>query len=329
MIRANHSATHLLHEALRDSLGDHVAQRGSLNADDRLRFDFSHSKALSAQELSQVSAEVNRYIRQNSTVETRIMTPDDARAIGAQALFGEKYGDEVRVVSMGRADTGKGLDEQTWSIELCGGTHVTQTGDIGLCVLLGDSASSAGVRRIEALTGQVALEHLQAQSAQLVAVAAALKAPLSDAPARVGALLGERKALQNEVSQLRRELAMLASSGQRSASEVKKFNGISLISQVVPGVTGKDLPALIDEHKNILRSGAVLLIADNGGKAAVAAGVTDDLTDRLSAVDLVKTAVAELGGKGGGGRADMAQGGGPSAGNADAAIAAVEKFLGG
>ena len=328
-IRANHSATHLLHEALRDTLGPHVAQRGSLNAADRLRFDFSHSRALSAQELGQVSAKVNRYIRQNSTVETRIMTPDDARAIGAQALFGEKYGDEVRVVSMGRAETGKGLDGQVWSIELCGGTHVVQTGDIGLCVVLGDSASSAGVRRIEALCGQAALDHLQAQSAQLAAVAAALKAPVGDAVARVRALLGERKSLLNEVAQLRKDLAMAGGSGQGDGVKTKNINGLSFVALVLSGLAGKDLPALIDEHKKRLGSGAVLLIADNGGKAAVAAGVTDDLTARLSAIDLVKAAVAELGGKGGGGRVDMAQGGGPDAANAEAAIAAVEKLIGG
>lgn len=328
-IRAHHSATHLLHEALRDTLGSHVAQRGSLNAHDRLRFDFSHSKALSAQELHQVSAEVNRFIRQNTAVETRIMTPDDARAIGAQALFGEKYGDEVRVVSMGRAETGKGLDGQVWSIELCGGTHVAQTGDIGLCVVLGDSASSAGVRRIEALCGQAALEHLQVQSAQLAAVAAVLKTPSGDAAARVGTLLGERKSLLNEVAQLRKELAMAGNSGSSDGVKVQNINGIPFVAHVLSGVTGKDLPALVDEHKARLGSGAVLLIADTGTKAAVAVGVTDDLTDKLSAIDLVRAAVAELGGKGGGGRADLAQGGGPNAANADAAITAVAKLIGG
>ena len=184
-IRANHSATHLLHEALRVELGEHVAQRGSLNAADRLRFDFSHTKALSANELAVVEREVNSYIRQNTPVETRIMTPDDARAIGAQALFGEKYGDEVRVVSMGRAPTGKGLDKETYSLELCGGTHVKQTGDIGLCVILGDSASSAGVRRIEALTGAAALEHLNGQGARLAEIADTLKTSPADAAERV------------------------------------------------------------------------------------------------------------------------------------------------
>jgi alanyl-tRNA synthetase len=326
-IRANHSATHLLHEALRETLGDHVAQRGSLNADDRLRFDFSHSKALSAEELEKVASDVNRFIRQNSAVETRIMTPDDARAIGAQALFGEKYGDEVRVVSMGRAETGKGQDGMTWSIELCGGTHVKQTGDIGTFVLLGDSASSAGVRRIEALTGAAAFDHLSREAGRMADVSGMLKAQPAEVVDRVKALMDERKALQNEVASLRRELAMAGGAGQGAGPEAREINGVKFLAQALSGVSGKDLPALIDEHKERLGSGAVLLIADTGGKAAVAAGVTKDLTDKVSAVDLVKAAVVELGGKGGGGRPDMAQGGGKDAANADAAIKAAEAVL--
>ncbi len=328
-IRAHHSATHLLHEALRETLGEHVAQRGSLNAPDRLRFDFSHSSALSEEELAAIEAKVNAYIRQNTPVETRIMTPDDARAIGAQALFGEKYGEEVRVVSMGRAPTGKGLDGNAWSIELCGGTHVKQTGDIGLCVILGDSASSAGVRRIEALTGEAALSYLTQSARALNEVAGLLKAQPAEVAQRVRALMDERKALQNEVAQLRRELAMAGGRGQGSGAEAKDINGIQFVSQVLSGVSGKDLPSLIDEHKARLGSGAVLLVADAGGKAAVAAGVTEDLTARISAVDMVRAAVAELGGKGGGGRPDMAQGGGKDPSRAAAAIAAVEKLLGG
>ncbi|MFY0595819.1 MAG: alanine--tRNA ligase [Cognatishimia sp.] len=328
-IRANHSATHLLHEALRNALGDHVAQRGSLNAEDRLRFDFSHTKALTAEELAQVSQEVNTYIRQNTAVETRIMTPDDAREIGAQALFGEKYGDEVRVVSMGRADTGKGLDGETYSLELCGGTHVKQTGDIGAFVLLGDSASSAGVRRIEALTGPAADAHSASDAARLNDVLAVLKAQPSDVVDRVKGLLDERKSLQNEVAQLRRELAMAGGAGQGGGSEVKEINGIKFVAQVLSGVSGRDLPALIDEHKARIESGAVLLIADADGKAAVAAGVTKDLTDSVKAPDLVRAAVVELGGKGGGGRPDMAQGGAKSTENAEAAIAAAEAVIAG
>ena len=326
-IRANHSATHLLHEALRRALGDHVAQKGSLNARDRLRFDFSHSKALSAEELSAVEVEVNEFIRQNTPVETRIMTPDDARAIGAQALFGEKYGDEVRVVSMGfDAQSGKGGNGSTYSLELCGGTHVRQTGDIGAFVLLGDSASSAGVRRIEALTGESAQAHMSEQAQMLGEVASMLKAQTTDVAERVKALLDERKALSNEVAQLRRELAMSGGSGQGN-SEAKQINGVKFVAQVLSGVSGRDLPALIDEHKDRMGSGAVLLIADVGGKVAVAAGVSADLTSTISAVDLVKAAVVELGGKGGGGRADMAQGGAKDASNADAAIASAEAII--
>ena len=326
-IRANHSATHLLHEALREALGAHVAQRGSLNAEDRLRFDFSHAKALSPEEITQVERDVNRFIRQNTPVVTRIMTPDDARAIGAQALFGEKYGDEVRVVSMGMADTGKGANGNTYSIELCGGTHVKSTGDIGAFVLLGDSASSAGVRRIEALTGQPAMDYLRGQDMRLNEVALALKSQPVDAPARVKALLDDRKALANEVAQLRRELAMAGGPGQGETTEIRQINGTNFHGQVLSGISGKDLPALIDEHKTRIGSGVVLLIADTGGKAAVAAGVTDDLTGKVSAVDIVRAAVAELGGKGGGGRPDMAQGGGASAENAEAAIKAAETVL--
>lgn len=324
-IRANHSATHLLHEALRHALGDHVAQRGSLNAQDRLRFDFSHNEAISAADMSRVETEVNSYIRQNTTVETRIMTPDDARALGAQALFGEKYGDEVRVVSMGQQQgSGKGSEQDTYSLELCGGTHVQRTGDIGAFVMLGDSASSAGVRRIEALTGETALAHLRAQDHLLAQTALELKSPSNVVPERVRALMDERRNLTNEVAQLRRELAM---SGGASTPEAKEINGIAFHAQVLTGVTGKDLPALVDEHKTRLGSGAVLLIADAGGKAAVAAGVTDDLKGALSAVDILRAAVAELGGKGGGGRPDMAQGGGASVENADAAIEAAQNVL--
>ena len=327
-IRANHSATHLLHEALRDALGDHVAQRGSLNAPDRLRFDFSHGNALSAEELAQVEADVNAMIRQNTAVETRIMTPDDARALGAQALFGEKYGDEVRVVSMGRLlGSGKGTDGNVYSLELCGGTHVRQTGDIGAFVVLSDSASSAGVRRVEALTGQAAIAYLKDQEARLNAVAAVLKAPASEAADRVKALMDERKALANEVAQLRRELAM--SGGAKAEEPAKEINGMAFKAQVLAGVTGKDLPGIIDEMKGQMGSGIILLIADADGKAAVACGVTADLTGKVSAADIIRAVTPELGGKGGGGRPDMAQGGGASVENADAAIKAAEAVVAG
>ena len=318
----------MLHEALRRRLGDHVAQRGSLNADDRLRFDFSHAKALSAEDLRAVETEVNAFIRQNTPVETRIMTPDDARGLGAQALFGEKYGDEVRVVSMGHLDgSGKGNDGATYSLELCGGTHVTQTGEIGMFVTTGDSASSAGVRRIEALTGQAAYEYLMAQNTALSLAAAELKSPLSDVPERVKALLDERKSLSNELAQLRRELALSGGASNGGGVDVKDIGGIGFVAQVLPGVSGKELPSLIDEHKTRLKSGAVLLISDADGKVAVCAGVTKDLTESLSAVDLVRAAVPLLGGAGGGGRPDLARGGGNDINGAEAAIAAAQQIL--
>jgi alanyl-tRNA synthetase len=324
-IRANHSATHLLHEALRRALGDHVAQKGSLNAPDRLRFDFSHTKAVAAAELAAVEAEVNGFVRQNLPVETRIMTPDDARALGAQALFGEKYGDEVRVVSMGALPgSGKGTAGDTYSLELCGGTHVARTGDIGAFVLLGDSASSAGVRRIEALTGQAALDHLRAQDARLGEVAAALRASASEVAERVRSLVDERRALQAEVQQLRRDLAMGAGTGGPSTQTV---NGVTFVAQVLTGVSGKDLPSLIDALKGQIGSGAVLLIADTGAKPAVAAGVTADLTGRISAVTLARAAAEAMGGKGGGGRPDMAQAGGTDIALADAGIKAAMAAL--
>ncbi|GAB1480666.1 alanine--tRNA ligase [Paracoccaceae bacterium] len=326
-IRANHSATHLLHEALRRALGDHVAQKGSLNAPDRLRFDFSHSKGLTPTELKSVQAEVNDFVRQNSPVDTRIMTPDDARALGAQALFGEKYGEEVRVVSMGVLEgSAKGADGNTYSLELCGGTHVARTGDIGAFFILGDSASSAGVRRIEALTGAAAIEHLERAADDLHGLLARLKSPnAAEALQKLDNMQAETRALQNEVAQLRREVAM---GGKSGGPEVREINGVKFVAQVLTGVSGKDLPGLIDALKAQIGSGAVLLIADTGAKPAVAAGVTADLTSRISAVTLAKAAVEAMGGKGGGGRPDMAQGGGADIGAADAAIKAAEAALG-
>ena len=309
----SHSATHLLHEALRRTLGAHVAQRGSLNADDRLRFDFSHGQALTATQVQQVQSEVNSFIRQNSLVETRIMTPDDARALGAQALFGEKYGEEVRVVSMGLLPgSGKGAGQDTYSLELCGGTHVRRTGDIGGFVLLSDGASSAGVRRIEALTGAGAENYIQQQMAAMAAAANTLKVQPAEIADRAQQLLDERKALQNEVASLRREIA-LSGGTEAKAVEPISIGGKAFLAQILQGVTGRDLPALVDAHKAKMGSGVVLLIANADGKAVVAAGVTRDLTEHISAVDIVKTVVATLGGKGGGGRADMAQGGAKSA----------------
>ena len=329
MIRANHSGTHLLHEALRGHLGDHVAQRGSLNAPDRLRFDFSHSKSMSLEEIKAVEREVNDYIRQNTPVTTRLMTPDEARAMGAQALFGEKYGDEVRVVSMGRvAEGGSGPDGDIYSMELCGGTHVGATGEIGTFVVTSEGASSAGVRRIEALTGAAAYDYLAAQDQRLAEVALALKTPPQEAAERARALLDERKQLQAEIAELRKQVA-LGGGGSADGPEAKDVGGVKFLAQSLTGVSPKDLRGLIDEHKSRLGSGVVLLVADAGGKAAVACGVTEDLTGRISAVDAVRAAAEALGGKGGGGRPDMAQAGGADASKAPEAIAAVEALLAG
>ena len=324
-IEANHSATHLLNEALRRTLGDHVAQRGSLNAPDRLRFDFAHAHAMTPAELAAVEVEVNGHIRQNAAVETRIMTPDDARGLGAQALFGEKYGDEVRVVSMGALDgSGKGTDGRTYSLELCGGTHVGRLGEIGSFLILSESASASGIRRIEAITGEGVLRNVRENYGHLDAASAALGAVPAELAPRIKLLMAERRALQNEVAQLRRELAM---GGKAGGPDVKEVGGVRLIAQVLTGVSGKDLPTLIDEMKAKIGSGAVVLIADTGGKPAVAAGVTADMTGRISAVTLVKAAAEALGGKGGGGRPDMAQAGGADIALADAALKAVEAAL--
>ena len=325
-IRANHSATHLLHEALRRTLGDHVAQRGSLVAPDRLRFDFAHGKAMTPGELAAVEAEVNAFVRQNTPVETRIMTPDAAEKLGARALFGEKYGDEVRVVAMGsRAGSGLGPKGETYSLELCGGTHVRRTGDIGAFKLVGEGASASGIRRIEALTGAGALAHVAAGEAALAEAAALLRARPDELAERVRALLDERKAQAQEIADLRRRLALAG--GPAEAKGPETVAGVPFLAQSLTGVSGKDLRGLIDAHKARLGSGVILLVADTGDKAAVAAGVTDDLTTRISAVDLVRVAAEALGGKGGGGRPDMAQAGGADPARAPQAIAAARALL--
>jgi alanyl-tRNA synthetase len=326
-IKANHSATHLLNEALRQLLGDHVAQRGSLNNEDRLRFDFSHSSLLTNEEIRSIEKSVNKYIRQNSSVQTRVMTPDDARGIGAQALFGEKYGDEVRVVSMGyQKDTGKGLGGETYSLELCGGTHVNKTGEIGAFTILSDSASSAGVRRIEALTGESAMVYLANKSQQVNDLSTFLKVSADQLNKRVNVLMDERRSLTNEVAELKRKLA-LSGEGTGEIVKAENINGISFFAQVYSGISGKDLPSLIDEHKDRLKSGIILLITESDNRVAVAVGVSSDLTGKISAVDIVRSAVSKLGGKGGGGRPDLAQGGGTDISGADAAITAVKSLL--
>ena len=326
-IRQNHSATHLLHEALRQVLGDHVAQKGSLVAPDRLRFDFSHPKPMSAEEVERVEDIANDIVLQNAPVTTRLMAVDDAIASGARALFGEKYGDEVRVVAMGEG-TGNTMG---WSVELCGGTHVRQTGDIGLVSLVGESGVAAGVRRIEALTGKSARKTANKQLQVVKAAAAELKVPLEDMPARIGTLLDERKKLERDLSEAKKKLAM--GGGEKAdgdSADVRQVNGVKLLARAVSGIELKDLRSLADEGKRQVGSGVVAIVATAAdGKAGIVVGVTDDLTKRFNAVELVKKGAEALGGKGGGGRPDMAQAGGPDGSKAQDALKAIEAALGG
>ena len=322
-IRANHSATHLVHAALRNRLGDHVTQKGSLVSEDRFRFDFSHPKPLSEDDIAAIEAEVNDEIRANEQVGTRLMTPDDAVAAGALALFGEKYGDEVRVLSMGR----RGGEGRNYSVELCGGTHVKATGDIGLFKIVSESAVSSGVRRIEALTGEAARNWLVARDEAVRTVAGTLKTSPDEAPARVVALVEERKRLEKELAEAKRALALGGGSSGDAGPADEDIGGVTFTGQVVEGLNPKELRPLLDEAKNRIGSGIAALCAVNDGKAAFAVGVTDDLVERFSAVDLVRVGVEALGGKGGGGRPDMAQGGGPDGAKADEALAAVRSKL--
>ncbi len=325
-IRANHSATHLLHAALRNHLGDHVTQKGSLVAEDRLRFDFSHPKALTPEEIAAIEAEVNAEIRANEEVVTRLMTPDDAIEAGAMALFGEKYGEEVRVLSIGQSNwNGSG---RQYSVELCGGTHVRATGDIALFRIVAESAVSSGVRRIEALTGEDARRWLVRREDALKNAAAALKTAPEEVEERVAALLDERKRLEKELAEARRALALGGGAASTAAAD-EAIGDIAFSGQVLDGMDPRELRGLLDAAKTRMGSGVAAIIAVNDGKAAVAAAVTDDLTERVSAVDLVRAGVEAVGGKGGGGRPDMAQGGGPDGDKADEAIAAIRAVLAG
>ena len=320
-IRANHSATHLLHEALRQRLGTHVAQKGSLVAPERLRFDVSHPVAMTPAELADAEAAVNAQIRGNGSVTTRLMTPDEAIAEGAMALFGEKYGDEVRVVSMGTEDGG-----ETYSIELCGGTHVNALGDIGLFKVVGEGAVSSGVRRVEALTGEAARAYLVGRDERLREAAATLKTTPDEVPARVAALLDDRRRLERELADAKKALAMGGGAGGPAGPE--QVGGVAFIGQVLDGFEAKGLRGAVDDAKQRLGgAGVAAMVAVNDGRASIAVGVTDDLAGRVNAVDLLRKAVAVLGGQGGGGRPDMAQGGGPDGDKAAQSIDAIRAAL--
>jgi alanyl-tRNA synthetase len=328
-IRANHSATHLLHEALRLVLGDHVAQKGSMVSADRLRFDFSHPKPIAEEELERVEAIANRVVLQNDPVITRLMAVDDAIESGARALFGEKYGEEVRVVSMGAAD---GATNKAFSVELCGGTHVRRTGDIGLVTIVAESAVAAGVRRLEAMTGEAARRLRAEEAKRLRDLSALLKVPASEAADRLAALLDERRKLERELSDTRRKLAM-GGGGSNGAAEpagLRDVAGVKLMARAVTGIDMRDLKSLADEGKKQVGSGVVAIIGiGEDGKAGIVVGVTSDLTDRFNAVDLVRVGSELLGGKGGGGRPDMAQAGGPDGGKAEDALAAIASAMAG
>jgi alanyl-tRNA synthetase len=321
--RANHSATHILHEALRQVVGDHVQQKGSLVTPDRLRFDFTHPKPMTDEELAEVERLGNEIVQGNAPVETRLMAQEEAIATGARALFGEKYGDEVRVVSMGRAAT---PGARAFSVELCGGTHVSRTGDIGLISIVSESAVASGVRRIEARTAEGARAQLVAQSKALREIAALVRAPLEETPARLATLLDERKRLERELADAKRKLAM--GGGGDASQPIIDVGGVKLFSRAVSGVDAKDLKGLVDDAKKLVGSGVVAIAnASADGKAGVVVGVTDDLTAKFNAVDFVRIASERLGGKGGGGRPDLAQAGGPDAQAIDAALAAIQEAL--
>lgn len=323
--RANHSATHILHEALRQILGEHVAQKGSLVASERLRFDFTHPKPLTDDELNRVEKLANEIVQDNTAVETRLMAQEDAISSGARALFGEKYGDEVRVVSMGRPNREA---RHPFSVELCGGTHVSRTGDIGLIAIICESAVASGVRRIEARTAEGAREQLVAQSRTLRDIAGLIRAPIEETPIKLTQLLEDRKKLERELSEAKRRLAMGGNVSGESDQGSQLIGGVKLMLRKVEGIDVKDLKALVDEGKKTLGSGVIAIAcASSDGKAGVVVGVTQDLIDRFSAVDFVRIASEKLGGKGGGGRPDMAQAGGPDAYAIDEALAAIERAL--
>ncbi len=319
-IRSNHTATHLLHEALRIFLGSHIEQRGSLVAPGRLRFDFLQPKPVAESTISEVETEVNERIRENCAVATKIMKTDEAMALGARALFGEKYGDEVRVVSMGACAGG-----QAYSVELCGGTHVERTGDIGVFKIVGEEAVAAGIRRVEALTGQAAFSHLAMHDRALRATASMLRVPPGEVEKRIERLMEERRRLADELGDLRKRIA--SGEALEQSEQPREIAGIRFLGKRVENVVARDLRGIVDTYKQKIGSGVIAVVADVNGKAAAAVGVTGDLSDRISAVELVQEAASALGGKGGGGRADLAQAGGPNVANLGQALAAVERKI--
>jgi len=329
-IRANHSATHLLHAALRRTLGDHVTQKGSQVSADRLRFDISHPQTVSPETLAAVELMVNDQVRANHSVTTRLMAQEEAVEAGAMALFGEKYGDEVRVVSMG-IEQGGGIEQDSggakdFSVELCGGIHVRRTGDIGVFKVISEGAVAAGVRRVEALTGAAALAYLETQEAALNKAATALKAAPADVPSRVLQVLDERKKMEREIQNLRKKLA--SGGGAEGRPETVDVNGVTFAPRLLEDFPAKDMKAMADEIKTQMTSGIVALVSVNEGKASLVVAVTKDLTDRFNAVDLVRVGAQALGGKGGGGRPDMAQAGGPDGSKAQVALAAIQEAVG-
>jgi alanyl-tRNA synthetase len=323
-IRANHSATHLLHAALRNVLGPHVTQKGSLVEADYFRFDFSHGQAMSADEIGRVEDEVNAVIRQNAEGVIKEMAPEAAIAEGALALFGEKYGESVRVLRLGDALDANG---KAYSVELCGGKHVKRTGDIAVFVILSEGGVASGVRRIEAATGAAALAHLKAQAVLAKAIASNLKAPLAEVTDRVAQLADERRKLERELAEVKKKLALAGGGGQAAPAGPESIAGVAMLARVLEGVPAKELRGLVDEGKKSLGSGVIAYVGVEDGRAALAVGVTDDLKGKISAVDLVKAGVAAVGGQGGGGRPDMAQGGGPDGANAGKALDAIRAAL--
>ena len=322
-VRANHSATHLLHAALRNTLGGHVSQKGSLVAPDRLRFDFSHNKSVGVEEIAAIEADVNAHIRGNQSVTTRLMTPDDAVAAGALALFGEKYGDEVRVLSMGKNDAAN------YSVELCGGTHVNALGDIALFTIVSEGAVASGIRRIEALTGEAARLWLAGREGQLKNIASMLKSGVDEVGPRIEALLAERKRLEKELSEAKTALAMGGVSGGAAKAASEMIGSTAFVSQVINGIEPKMLRGLADEQiKSLADGGVVSIVAANDGGNTVVVGISGNLVGKFNAPDLVRAATAAMGGQGGGGRPEMAQGGGPAGlEQAQAALDAIKAAL--